>query len=255
MKIRKWLMMAFVLMFVAGTAHAWASSAAPTMSPDEALTLLKEGNARYVENTAKHPNQDQDRRTLTTTKGQHPYATVLGCSDSRVPPEVLFDAGIGDIFVIRVAGNVADTDETGSIEYGVDHLGTPVLVVMGHTRCGAVTAVVQKAEVHGSIPSLVANIKPAVAKAKARNPGLGGDGLVEEAVKANVWQAVEDLLRTSQALRDRTKAGTVKIVGAVYDIETGKIAWMGAHPDQDKLIAKYGKAGLKHGKSHGEKKK
>jgi len=128
------------------------------MSADEAIKVLKEGNSRCMSGAPKHPNQDQECRLLTATMGQRPYATVLSCSDSRVPVEILFDTGIGDLFVIRIAGNVADVDEVGTIEYGVDHLGTPVLVVLGHTRCGAVTAVAQGAKLHGSIPQLVDNI-------------------------------------------------------------------------------------------------
>jgi len=224
----------------------WSSSEVPSVSPDEAMNMLKEGNARFTSGALKHPNQDQDRRGLTASKGQHPYATVLGCSDSRVPVEMLFDSGIGDIFVIRVAGNVADIDETGSIEYGVDHLGTPVLVVLGHTRCGAVTAVVQNAPLHGCIPTLVENCKPAVDKAKAEHPEMSGDALIEEAVTANVWQVIDDVFKLSEALRNRAKDGKVKVVGAVYDIETGKINWLGTHPEQDQLIVKYSAADSTH---------
>jgi carbonic anhydrase len=248
------LTLVLAVIFMISAAQLWASSEVQTVSPDEAVGMLKEGNARYVSGTSKHPNQDQARRSLTSSKGQQPFATVLGCSDSRVPPEILFDSGIGDVFVVRVAGNVADTDETGTIEYGVDHLGTPLLVVLGHSHCGAVTAVVEKAELHGSIPHLVANIKPAAARAKAMNPGLSGDRLVEEAVKANVWQAMSDLFRTSQAVRDRVKTGKLEVIGAMYDIETGKIDWMGPHPDQDTLIAKHGKKDHKPEKAHGKKK-
>ncbi len=220
------------------TTFAFASSAGPGISPDEAMEKLKEGNARFTAGNLKHPNQDQDRRSLTASKGQQPFATVLSCSDSRVPVEILFDSGIGDIFVIRVAGNVVDTDENGSIEYGVDHLGTPVMVVLGHTRCGACTAVVQKAEVHGNIPPLVDNIQPAVDRVKTKNPELSGDELISEVTKANVWIAMEDLFKNSETVRNRVNAGQVKVVGAFYDIDSGKVEWMGSHPEQDKLIVK-----------------
>lgn len=248
------LALVLAVIFMIGASQLQASSDVQTVSPDEAVGMLKEGNGRYVSGAPKHPNQDQARRSVTSSKGQQPFATVLGCSDSRVPPEILFDSGVGDVFVVRVAGNVADTDETGSVEYGVDHLGTPVLVVLGHSHCGAVTAVVQKAELHGSIRPLVANIKPAVARAKAMNPGLSGDGLVEEAVKANVWQTISDLFRSSHAVRDRVKAGKLKVIGALYDIESGKVAWMGPHPEQDTLIAKHAKKDHKPEKAHGGKK-
>jgi carbonic anhydrase len=232
---------AFLLAFALVSQVRASGDAGPGMSPDEALQMLKDGNSRYVGGAPKHPNSGQERRDLTVSKGQHPFATVLSCSDSRVPVEVLFDAGIGDVFVIRVAGNVADVDEIGSIEYGVDHLGTPVLVVLGHTKCGAVTAVAQNAHVHGSIPQLVDNIAPAVEKAKAKQADLTGDALIEAAIKENVWQSVEDLLKSSEATRNKVKSGSLKIVGAIYDLSSGKIDWLGSHPEQDKLVAATGK--------------
>lgn len=236
-------LLAVVTLLVFDTTLSWSSSATPSMPPDQAINALKEGNARYVGNTAKHPNQNQERRSLTVSQGQHPFASVLSCSDSRVPVEILFDSGIGDLFVIRVAGNVADIDETGSIEYGVDHLGTSVLLVLGHSRCGAVTAVVQNAQVHGNIPPLVDNIGPAVAKARAAHPELSGDAVIDEAIKANVLQAMDDVFKLSEVVRNKAKDGSVKVIGAIYDLETGKINWLGSHPEQDQLIAKYSVAG------------
>ena len=175
------------------TVTVWSTSEKPAITPDNALKLLKEGNARYLAGKSTHLKIDATRMEDTTKHGQHPFATVIGCSDSREPIELIFDQGVGDIFVIRVAGNVCDVDEIGSIEYGIDHLKTPLMVVLGHTHCGAVTAVVTKAEVHGSIPSLIDNIHPAVAKAKKNNPKLTGNALIKAAVEANVWQSIEDL--------------------------------------------------------------
>ncbi len=215
----------------------WASSQGPGISADDALAKLKEGNARFAGGTLTHPNSDSARRALTASKGQTPFVTILSCSDSRVPVELLFDAGIGDLFVIRVAGNVADTDEIGSMEYGVDHLGTPLLVILGHTKCGAVTATVQEAQVEGHIPSLIGKIEPAVEKAKADNPSMGREALVDEAIKANIWQAIEDTLSQSEIIRKRTIAGKVKVVGALYDIEKGTVTFLGPHPDQAKILA------------------
>ena len=165
-------------------------------APDQALQRLEQGNARFVAGESTHENTGADRMAETAKNGQHPFATVITCSDSRVPVARVFDQGIGDLFVIRVAGNVSDVDEVGSIEYGVDHLGTPVMVVLGHTNCGAVTAVVTNAELHGSIPPLVDNIKPAVEQARKNHPHLQGKALVPEAVKANVWQSIDDLFKT-----------------------------------------------------------
>lgn len=215
-------------------------------TPDEALIQLKAGNARFATGHAIHPNQDRQRRLFTATKGQHPFATVIACSDSRVPVEILFDQGVGDLFVIKVAGNVLDVDEIASVEYGVDHLETPLMLVLGHTHCGAVTAVVQDAPIHGSIPQLVDNIVPAVTKTKHDHPELTGDELVTAAVINNVWQGISDLLMHSPATRARVEAGTLKVLGAVYDIDTGSINWLGSHPQQAAIMAAAGPAVMAH---------
>ncbi len=206
----------------------------------EALDWLREGNGRYVRGNGQNPNQDRQRRSLTAWQGQQPFAAVLACSDSRVPVELIFDRGIGDIFVVRVAGNVASGTEMGSIEYAVAHLGTSVVVVLGHTRCGAVGAVVQGEECSGNIAELAALIAPAVAKAKADYPGAIGDLLVYEAVKANVWITAETLLKSSAIVRREVKNGNLALVGAVYDIESGQVDWMGAHPAEQGLLASCG---------------
>ena len=143
-----------LLLVTAMAGTAVAASNGPGISPDQALARLKEGNARFVSDTPARPNL-AGKRLLTSQNGQSPYAIVLSCADSRAPVELVFDQGIGDLFVIRVAGNVAATDEIGTAEYGADHLNVPLMVVLGHTQCGAVTAVAQGAEVHGNIPALV----------------------------------------------------------------------------------------------------
>ncbi|MBI4964388.1 MAG: carbonic anhydrase [Desulfomonile tiedjei] len=223
---------------IAAVSPLWAASEGPVMSPDQALEMLKKGNTRYVAANPEHPNQGFDRRELTASKGQNPFAAVLSCSDSRVPIEILFDCGVGDIFVIRVAGNVANVDEVASIEYSVDHLNTPLLVVLGHTHCGAVQAVAQNAEVHGNLPKLVKSIVPAVEKARQRNPKATPEALLNDAIRANVWQAIEDLFKISPVTAKRVKDGKLKVIGAIYSIDTGAINWMGAHDKQDELIAK-----------------
>ncbi len=228
---------------------AFNISFAQKVTPDQALNMLKEGNQRYKSGSLKYINQDYSRRELTT-KGQHPFTTVIACSDSRVPVELLFDRGIGEIFVIRVAGNVCDVDEVGSIEYGVDHLETPLMVVLGHSSCGAVTAVVTNAELHGSIPALVDNIKPAVKKAQAQNSHLHGKDLVPQAVEANVWQSIEDLFAASPATRKRVKDGTLKVVGAVYELDSGSVRWLGPHSEQYSLVNVSG--GPAHGGTNSE---
>ncbi len=205
-------------------------------SPDEALKKLKQGNERWASGTAIQPNQNQERRTLTSTKGQHPFATVIACSDSRVPVEQIFDVGIGDIFTIKVAGNVCDIDEAGSIEYGVDHLGTPVFVVLGHTDCGACTAVARGDIVHGNIPALVDNIIPAADKAKSVHGNAFSTQLLNATIENNVWQAIEDLLKISPETAELVRTGKLKIVGAVYNLGTGKVKWLGEHPQQNSLL-------------------
>ncbi|MBF0178831.1 MAG: carbonic anhydrase [Magnetococcales bacterium] len=196
----------------------------PTMSPEQALQLLKEGNARFLAGKTERPNLSMQRIEETSAKGQHPFVTIISCSDSRVPVEYVFDRGIGDLFVIRVAGNVARTDEIGTSEYGVGHLMTPLLVVLGHTRCGAVTAVVKGDKVGGSIPQLVSGIGPAAQRAKAK--GASGDALILDAIKENVQQSIQDLLSGSEELYNFRMNGKLKVVGALYHVENGKVEWL-----------------------------
>jgi methyl-accepting chemotaxis protein len=241
-----WLLVGMVIAWSAG---AFASDGAATLTPDEVLAQLQQGNGRFVEGKAQHPHADAVRLADTAKNGQKPIATFVSCSDSRVPVERIVDQGFGDVFIIRVAGNVCNTDEIGSVEYGVDHLETPLLVVLGHTACGAVTAVATGAELHGSIPPLVANIKFAVQAAQKAHPDLKGKDLVPEAIKANVWQSIDDLFKASPAVRKRVESGKLKIVGGLYDLATGKIEWLGAHPEQSRLLAYTGGG---HAAGHGE---
>lgn len=209
-------------------------------TPDEVVAMLQEGNSRFVSGTTTHPNIDADRVALAgrADQGDYAYATVITCSDSRVPVELIFDAGVMDIFVIRVAGNVCNTDEIGSIEYGLAHVHTPVLVVLGHTQCGAVTAVTHALQGHGhalerNIPPLVGPIAPAVKKAMAEHADLEGADVIPYAIEENVWQGIEDLFMKSPATRNLVKAGTAKVVGAIYNVGTGEVAWL----DEAKVTA------------------
>lgn len=200
---------------------------------EEALALLKAGNQRFVDGAPMRPhlNLKRAQEAAKADQADFAYATVLSCSDSRVPVEALFDAGIMDIFVVRVAGNVCDTDEAGSIEYGVGHVKTPVLVVLGHSRCGAVTAVTHALEGKGheletNIVPLIANVEPAVKRAHEAHPELEGDALVTGAIEENVWQSIQDLFAKSASLREQSKSGSVRVVGAIYSLETGKVSWL-----------------------------
>lgn len=214
---------------------------AGAISADTALTLLKEGNARWVADQETNPGTSVQRRASNASDGQRPFATVLTCADSRVPVERVFDRGVGEVFTIRVAGNVAGTNETGTIEYGVGHLKTHLLVVMGHTKCGAVGAACSSANLHGAVGELVASIKPAVERAQRQNEGADEAQLAAASVRENVWQSVYQLLK-SDDIRSLVDTGEVKIVGAVYDIASGKVEWLGEHPWQQELIV-----GLKAG--------
>ncbi|OGP69613.1 MAG: carbonic anhydrase [Deltaproteobacteria bacterium RBG_13_60_28] len=237
------LLLVALAMLLALAAPALAAGAGPGVSPDAALTMLKDGNARYVAGKPQYPHQNKERRVLTATKGQAPFATILSCSDSRAPVELIFDQGLGDLFVVRVAGNVAGVDEIASMEYAGEHLHTPLLVVLGHTKCGAVTAVVENAKLHGSLPSLAAKIKPAVFKTRAAHRDLRGDALIAAAIKANVQQAMADLFAKSRIIKDLVKAGKLQVLGALYDLESGKVEWLGPQPGEKASAA--GKAGVK----------
>ncbi len=194
-------------------AHAKTS-----MTSDQALQALIDGNARYVAGNPTHPHQDMQRLN-EVAQGQTPFAIILSCADSRVAPEVFFDQGVGDIFVIRVAGNVA-TDDTvvASMEYAVEMLGVPLLMVLGHQRCGAVGAAVQGGELPGRLNSLAKAISPAVEKSK----NMPGDA-VENAVAANVQLNVEKLASMEPIFMRKVQAGALKIVGARYSLDTGRV--------------------------------
>jgi carbonic anhydrase len=215
---------------------ATPSVAGGTVSAEDALKMLIEGNERWVKEQATNPNGDAARRKEVAEKGQTPFVTVLTCADSRLPVERIVDRGVGEVFVVRVAGNIAGVSETGTVEYGLGHLNTPLLVVMGHTKCGAVAAAASGAEVHGKIADIVDAIEPAVERAKRKNPGVEGADLVAAAVKENVWQTVFGLIRESKEIRGLVAKGKVKVVGAMCDLSTGKIEWLGEHPWQMEMI-------------------
>lgn len=184
---------------------------------DTALKKLEEGNKRYVEAKFTHPNQTKERRE-EVAKGQHPFAVIVSCSDSRVPPEVIFDQGLGDLFVIRVAGNIVDDAVLGSIEYAIEHLGAKLVVVLGHERCGAVDATVKGGEAPGHIKGLVEAIKPAVEKSKDQ----AGDKL-DNAVKANVAIVVDKIKTSEPIIKEFVHEKHLKIVGARYDLDEGNV--------------------------------
>ena len=201
---------------VLGAAHATTS--APT--PASALAELKAGNERFASHHVTHPHQTAARRT-ELTGGQQPHAIILACADSRVAPEIVFDKGLGDLFTVRVAGNIAGDPEIASIEYAVEHLHVPLIVVMGHQSCGAVGAAIEGGEAPGHLPGLLAQIKPSVEKAR----GMQGE-LSDNAVRVNVETVVSELTASHPILAEHIAEGKLKIVGGVYSLKTGRVAWL-----------------------------
>jgi carbonic anhydrase len=190
------------------------------VTPDSVIAELKTGNAHHVRHQYQHPH-DTLARQRELVAGQHPHAEILSCADSRVPPEIIFDQGLGDLFVVRVAGNVATDIEIGSLEYGAEHLHIPLLVVLGHESCGAVTAAVQGGNAEGHIAALISVLKPAVDMSR----GMPGDP-VANAVRSNIQMVVKQLRSSTPVLSELVAHGKLKIVGGVYSLETGEVTWL-----------------------------
>src|SRR2546421_1820702 len=220
----------------------------PIVSPAEALSRLKEGNARFTAGNMQHPHESRDdrshmakdsyenagtiplgttaeqavKRRAELTKSQHPFAIILSCSDSRVPPEIVFDEGLGDLFIVRVAGNVLNNEGLGSIEYGVDVLGARLIVVLGHQSCGAVDAAMKtiaaKGRAPGHIQSLVTAIKPVV--------DTTPKGDLDTMIKANVKHVVDALRSSTPILKARVESGDVQVMGGYYTLDTGAVTFL-----------------------------
>lgn len=190
---------------------------------EDAVKRLLEGNRRYIagKNSASHRTA---KRRTEVSKGQHPFAIIVGCSDSRVPPEILFDQGIGDLFVVRSAGNVIDDIAIGSIEYAVEHLGVQLVMVLGHERCGAVDATLKGGVVGGKLKSVVAAIKPAVEKAIAKGQTAHGCDLLCSSVKNNARMVAEKLRTSSPVLTEVFENGMLRVVGAYYELDSGVVS-------------------------------
>ena len=189
----------------------------PVVPPEEALRRLVEGNNRYTIGLPLHLNQDSARR-IEVAREQHPFAAILGCSDSRVPPEVVFDQGLGDLFVVRTGGNVVDDLVLGSLEYAIEHLGVRLIVVLGHQSCLAIKSAIQSASAPGHIDRLVKLIRPAVEKV-LNKPG----DLYENAIQSQIGIIVELLKDCQPILARLVKENKMQIVGAHYELITGKV--------------------------------
>jgi len=220
----------------------------PMTSPTEAISRLKDGNGRFIAGNVQHPHETSDERAYIAkysyenpdaislgmtseqaakrrgelTKSQHPFAIILSCSDSRVPPEIVFDEGLGDLFIVRVAGNVLNDEGLGSIEYGVDVLGARLIVVLGHQSCGAVDAamktVAAKGKAPGHIQSLVTAIKPVV--------DAMPKGDLDTVIKANVKHVVDALRSSTPILKAKVDSNDVQVVGGYYTLDTGAVTFL-----------------------------
>jgi len=220
----------------------------PIVSPAEAISRLKEGNGRYTSGNQQHPHESSDERAYMAknsyenagmtflgmtdaqaakrraelTKTQHPFATIVSCSDSRVPPEIVFDQGLGDLFICRVAGNVINDESLGSIEYSVDHLGVRLVLVLGHQSCGAVKAaketIAAKGKAPGHIQSLVTAIKPAV------EATVNSD--LDATIKANVKHVADALRSSTPILKGKVDSGEMKVIGGYYNLDTGAVSFL-----------------------------
>ncbi len=186
-------------------------------SSNEAISELKNGNKRFVE--SKLVNTNYKNQIEQTKTGQKPHSVILSCMDSRVPPEIIFDQGIGNIFVIRVAGNIEDDNVLGSMEYAVEHAGSKLIVVMGHNHCGAVTGAVKDIKL-GNLTQLVKQIQPAI-KSKPENPNI-----IDETARNNVKITIKDILHKSKIIEEMVHEKKVEIVGAFYDLETGAVNFL-----------------------------
>jgi carbonic anhydrase len=202
-------------MLIIAVATAWCQQPAGAVTADQALARLMEGNKRYAQDKEQHPDETLARRKELQV-GQHPIAVILSCADSRVPPELVFDQGLGDLFVVRVAGNITDDDDLGSIEYAVEHLHTKLILVLGHEKCGAVSAAVESANESGRLKSLLSAIQPAVEETR----DLPGDK-IHNCVIANARRAARQIRESDPVLKELIRKEEAKVVAADYALDSG----------------------------------
>jgi len=215
------LALAFAAAAVPALAQVQTKDSQAALTPAKTLDLLKQGNARFV--AGKPRKRDAAADVKATASGQYPYTAIVSCMDSRAPMEIVLDQGLGDMFGIRVAGNVIDTDILGSLEYAVKVVGVRLIAVVGHTHCGAVHGAIDGAD-FGSLTALLKQIAPAIS---ASGPGSGKDEVyVDKVARANVRQSMREIREKSAIIREALDSGKVGLVGGMYDIETGKIVFM-----------------------------
>ena len=223
---------------LAGGLRAEGKSGSPGVAPEEAWRMLAAGNERFARNLVLHPHVDAERRR-DLVRVEEPWAAVVGCSDSRITPETVFDQGLGDLFVLRNSGNIIKTEvEVGSLEYAVEHLGVRLIVVLGHSKCEAVTAAVQgvRKDEHNSMDELAADLKAPVDEARDKVGGLSGEALVDESIERNVLFEMKQLLKLSPVIADKVASGKIKVVGGIYRLENSRVQWLGEHPSEKAVI-------------------
>lgn len=192
----------------------------------EALELIKEGNRRYVAGEIDQSVFSIDRRQVTSSKGQNPFAVIVGCSDSRVPLEAVFNHGIGDLFIIRTAGNLTGNFTLASLEFAIGILNVPLLLVLGHTECGAVKAAINPPEFStNSIDDLLATIRLSVQEVRRREPGISGDRLIHEAVMENARHSLKRVIERSALIRSRIESGRLEAMHTILDLASGEVEW------------------------------
>ncbi|WP_415719279.1 carbonic anhydrase [Maridesulfovibrio sp.] len=194
---------------------------------DNSLVLLMEGNLRFVKGSSVYPNQTSHQRKVLALQGQNPFATVITASDSRVDPVLIFDRGLGDLFTVRMAGNVAGSDTLASVEYSMLALETPLLVVMGHTRSTLIHAAIDKVELKGHLVQLLGKLEPAIKMTRVLYPSLKGRQLVDKVAETNVRQVMRDILSQCPAVLEKVRSGKARIMGAIYDTDSGAVHWLG----------------------------
>ncbi len=198
----------------------------PDPIPAEPLGKLQYGNAQFAKGKLISPSVDEMTRYKLESDGSEPLAIVVACSDSRVPPELIFNQGLGDLFVVRTVGHVVSPENLASIEYAVEHLKAPLIVVLGHTHCSVVKAAVSDTSLEGRLPKLVAHVKPVVRRLHTTHPHLKGDALIERVTREHVINSIQTIFQRSEIVRKYHQKGKLEFAGGVYDLRAGTIEWL-----------------------------
>ena len=194
-----------------------------SISPEQAIAFLKQGNERFLNNEPRQ--RDLLKHIQISSKGQYPFAVVLSCIDSRVPTEIIFDQGLSNIFSVRIAGNIINRDILGSMEYACKVAGSKAIVVLGHTKCGAVTSACKRVAL-GNITKLLSKISPAVDKVVGKGNTTEKEKEIDQITIENIHLSIKEILRKSSILKGLSERGLIKIVGAIYDVETGNVDFL-----------------------------